>query len=194
MDLIEYGRILHAEMNAITDAAQRGIPIDDATLYCTTFPCHLCAKHIISSGIKHVVYIEPYPKGYTRELYRGEIVLERFDKTNSAPPEKVYFEPFIGIAPYRYRDFFEKGRRKKDGKAQEWQNDPPRPIIQVTSEGYLDEEVGNLRYLVERFAEKNVLLPESLLKRATRPEMPLDANPALEEASDRQQPDEVQRP
>jgi deoxycytidylate deaminase len=44
MDLLEFGRIIHAEMSAITDAARKGIPIKDGSLYCTTFPCHICAK------------------------------------------------------------------------------------------------------------------------------------------------------
>ncbi len=111
MDVIEYGRIIHAEMNAITDAARKGISVEDSVLYCTTFPCHLCAKHIISSGIKRVVYIEPYPKSYATELYRDDIELERTSKEFSL--NKVHFEPFIGIAPYRYRDFFEKGKKER---------------------------------------------------------------------------------
>jgi deoxycytidylate deaminase len=62
MDLLEFGRMIHAEMSAICDAARLGKTVKDAVLYCTTFPCHLCAKHIIASGIKRVVYIEPFPK------------------------------------------------------------------------------------------------------------------------------------
>lgn len=44
MDLLEFGRIIHAEMSAICDAARLGKSIKGATLYCTTFPCHICAK------------------------------------------------------------------------------------------------------------------------------------------------------
>ena len=47
----EFGRIVHAEMAAICDAALRGISLKGATLYCTTFPCHMCARHIIAAGI-----------------------------------------------------------------------------------------------------------------------------------------------
>jgi len=75
---------------------------------------------------------------------------------------KVCFEPFIGIAPYRYSDFFQKRRRKQDGEAQEWQNDPPHPIISVTSTGYVFDETDYLRVLIARFAEESILLPESL--------------------------------
>jgi deoxycytidylate deaminase len=58
MDLLEFARIIHAEMSAISDAARKGIPIQDSTLYCTTFPCHICAKHIVASGVRRVVYLE----------------------------------------------------------------------------------------------------------------------------------------
>jgi deoxycytidylate deaminase len=62
MDLLEFGRIIHAEMSAITDAARLGIEIKDSTLYCTTFPCQICAKHIVAAGLDTVVCLEPYPK------------------------------------------------------------------------------------------------------------------------------------
>jgi len=62
MNIIEYGRSVHAEMTAITDCARRGVRVQDSAMYTTTFPCHLCARHIVSSGIRRVVYLEPYPK------------------------------------------------------------------------------------------------------------------------------------
>jgi len=165
MDTIEYGRIIHAEMNAITDAARKGIPLEDSTLYCTTFPCHLCAKHIISSGIKRVVYIEPYPKSYASELYREDIELRR-SEGKAIPPGKVYFEPFIGIAPFRYRDLFEKSKRKgPDGRAMEWQFGKPLPIVSITSEDYPNLETAILQTLVQEFAKNQVLLPGSLVSR-----------------------------
>jgi len=63
-DIIEFGRIIHAEMSAISDAARKGLAVQGGTLFCTTFPCHLCAKHIVAAGIKRVVFLEPYPKSY----------------------------------------------------------------------------------------------------------------------------------
>lgn len=159
MDIIEYGRIIHAEMNAITDAARKGIPLHGTTLYCTTFPCHLCAKHIISSGIRRVVYIEPYPKSYASELYRDDILLNRQENSQDG---KVHFEPFIGIAPYRYRDYFEKSKRKnKDGKAVDWQTGEPMPMITVTGTEYISSETAYLTALSQRFAEKRLMLPDS---------------------------------
>src|SRR5690554_7068769 len=44
-------------LSAISDAARNGLKIKEAVLYCTTFPCHICAKHIIAAGIRRVVYI-----------------------------------------------------------------------------------------------------------------------------------------
>ncbi len=59
MDIIEFGRMIHAEMSALTDAARLGRSTKDATLYCTTYPCHLCAKHIVAAGIMRVVFLLP---------------------------------------------------------------------------------------------------------------------------------------
>jgi deoxycytidylate deaminase len=50
MDALEYGRIIHAEMSALCDAARMGRAIQGAILFCTTFPCHMCAKHIVAAG------------------------------------------------------------------------------------------------------------------------------------------------
>ncbi|MGH1558478.1 deaminase [Caulobacter segnis] len=52
MDSLEYGRTVHAEMNAITDAARNGHAVRGCTLFCNTFPCHNCAKHIVAAGVK----------------------------------------------------------------------------------------------------------------------------------------------
>ena len=57
----ELCRAVHAEQNAIIQAALHGISIEGSTLYCTHQPCILCAKMIINSRIKKVVYRESYP-------------------------------------------------------------------------------------------------------------------------------------
>ncbi len=61
---------VHAEQNAIIQAAKLGIIIDGATLYCTHQPCSICAKMIINSGIKKVVYKEGYPDEWTLQLFK----------------------------------------------------------------------------------------------------------------------------
>ena len=52
----ELCRGLHAEQNAIIQAAKHGTNIDGATLYCTTMPCIICSKMIINAGIRQIVY------------------------------------------------------------------------------------------------------------------------------------------
>ena len=57
----ELCRAVHAEQNAIIQAALHGIGIERATLYCTHQPCILCAKMMINARISRVVYVESYP-------------------------------------------------------------------------------------------------------------------------------------
>jgi hypothetical protein len=124
-------------MSAICDAARLGKIIKDGILYTTAFPCHLCAKHIVASGIKRVVYIEPFPKSYAEQLHGDAIVIGKSDD-----PKKVVFEPFIGISPLRYRELFERqGRRKDDdGNFQQWADGSPRPIVRYTLATYVSNE------------------------------------------------------
>jgi deoxycytidylate deaminase len=68
-DLIEFGRVVHAEMEALLSCSRRGVSTQDSELLCTTFPCHNCAKHIVAAGVKRVVYIEPYAKSKAFELH-----------------------------------------------------------------------------------------------------------------------------
>ena len=133
-DLTEYGRVVHAEMSALCDAARLGKPVKNATLFCTTFPCHNCTKHILASGVSRVIFMEPYPKSKAKTLHSNEIELERSSET------RVSFLPFLGISPFRYRDIFQKGSRKKSGKAVVWYQEEPRPMIEVSGPGYLDIE------------------------------------------------------
>jgi deoxycytidylate deaminase len=108
-DLLEFGRIVHAEMAAICDAAMRGVSIRESSLYCTTFPCHMCARHIIAAGIERVVYIEPYPKSRAKRLYKRAI---QVDQDREADHDAVKFDAFVGIAPSRFLDLFEMVKRK----------------------------------------------------------------------------------
>lgn len=60
-------RTAHAEMNAITNAAKRGVAIDGATIYATMTPCRTCAMAIINAGIKRVVCVRRYHEGQDAE-------------------------------------------------------------------------------------------------------------------------------
>lgn len=138
MDILEFGRVVHSEMAAITDAARRGLPLQGATLYCTTFPCHICARHIVAAGIRRVIYIEPYAKSLAAELYPDSIEVEGRTKL---PGEKVIFQPFIGIGPQRYAELFSKGRRKdKNGNAMVWDAKKAVPILERLVPAYLSIE------------------------------------------------------
>lgn len=60
----ELCRGLHAEQNAIIQAARHGFSIEGSTLYCTTHPCVICTKMLINAGVKMIYYTE----GYSDEL------------------------------------------------------------------------------------------------------------------------------
>lgn len=64
----ELCRGLHAEQNAIIQAAYHGISISGGTLYCTHQPCITCAKMLINAGIKRIVYAGDYPDELARAL------------------------------------------------------------------------------------------------------------------------------
>lgn len=61
---------IHAEQNAIVQAARHGTPIDGATLYCTHQPCAICAKMLINAGIKRIVYSGDYPDEFAARMLR----------------------------------------------------------------------------------------------------------------------------
>ncbi len=144
--ILEFGRIVHAEMSAVTDAARRGLSVLGAVLYCTTFPCHMCARHIIASGLKQVVYIEPYPKSLAKELYRKSIQVD-FDV--EADDDAVVFRPFVGVSPTRYLDFFSMPKRKDDqGHTLDWSPEIAQPRIDRIGT-YEDAEAGLMNVLAE---------------------------------------------
>lgn len=143
MDLTEFGRVVHAEMASICDAARVGRSVKNATLYCTTFPCHNCTKHILASGIRRVVYMEPYPKSRAKDLHPDEIEIEHESIS------KVSFVPFMGISPYKYKLIFEKKKRKDDqGKAFLWYKNKKQPLIDVVIPSYILNEGWSLKSLL----------------------------------------------
>jgi len=111
-ELIEFSRAVHAEMLAIISAAQSaGQQMVGGKLFCTTYPCHNCARHIIAAGIKEVYYIEPYRKSLATKLHDDAIT------EDEAKLGHVRILMFDGVSPKRYLDFYKmKKPRKKDGK------------------------------------------------------------------------------
>lgn len=134
-DLTEFGRAVHAEMDALLDAARRGIAVRGCTLHTTTFPCHNCARHIIGAGIGRVVFVEPYSKSRALDLHSGDV---RFGDGEPGDEPAVSFEPFRGVAPRRYLEMFSisaragVGQRRKDDEgriASELDKSAARPVF-----------------------------------------------------------------
>lgn len=114
--LLEFGRVVHAEMNALSEAARRGLSVKGAILYCTTFPCHGCARHLLAAGVDSVVYIEPYPKSIAKQLYDDMI---QVDGEKDCDAQSLSFKAFTGLSPDNFFRFFSKKskRKEKQGKA-----------------------------------------------------------------------------
>ena len=116
MNLTEFGRAVHGEMEAILAAGRLGISLHGHHLYTTTFPCHNCAKHIVCAGLSRVVYIEPYPKSLALELHGDAISFGEEDDLGG----RTRFEPFVGVSPRMYSVLFSmqtpegKRLRRKD--------------------------------------------------------------------------------
>lgn len=126
-DVMEYGRMVHAEMNAITDAARTNKSVQGTTLYSTTMPCHLCTKLIISSGISRVVYIQPYPKSLVQELYSDSVAIDQPHRR-----DRVRFETLKGVTPNGYRIAFRRVAPRKDkdtGNVVDWDSKSAAPIF-----------------------------------------------------------------
>ena len=69
-------RTIHAEINAIAQAAKHGVSIDGADIYVTASPCYHCMKTIMNTGIRRVFYAKPYKIHRIADLVKhGEVEL-----------------------------------------------------------------------------------------------------------------------
>ncbi|WP_156355970.1 anti-phage dCTP deaminase [Brevundimonas sp. Leaf280] len=126
--LVEFSRAVHAEMDALVSAARAGVSTTGTKLFVTTFPCHYCARHVVSAGVYEVQYIEPYPKSLALKLHSDAIATVPNDWQPPFPQDiaasresggaisdgKVLFHPFVGVAPRLYIKAFEQTRQLKD--------------------------------------------------------------------------------
>jgi len=71
---------IHAEQNAITDCAHRGVSCNNSVAYITHYPCKNCAKLLIASGIKKIYYINDY---------KNDDVVKHFSNISNCPIEKI---------------------------------------------------------------------------------------------------------
>lgn len=70
---------IHAEQNALVQAAKLGVSVEGATLYCTHQPCVICAKLIINAGIARVVYDQGYPDDFSMKMFaEAGLEIEKF--------------------------------------------------------------------------------------------------------------------
>ena len=152
MDLTEFGREVHAEMTALIEASRKSISVKDCFLYCTTFPCHICAKHIITAGVKKVFYIEPYPKSMAEKLFSDFISVDK--KTND---DLIEFNPFVGIAPRRFMEIFKWGKRKDDnGDKIIWDQTNPHPRFGEDPTAIKTKENNEIIIIIEKMKESEL--------------------------------------
>lgn len=129
LDITEYGRAVHAEMAALMSCARLGVASRGCTLYCTTFPCHNCAKHIVAAGVETVFFIEPYPKSRATELHDDALSLQDVR-------DRVFIRPFVGVGPRRYLELFSlrdqygaRVRRKRREGTAAWDRRQAMPAV-----------------------------------------------------------------
>lgn len=154
MNLTEFGRSVHAEMDALLSAGRVGLPVKECDLYCTTFPCHNCAKHIVTAGIRRVLYIEPYPKSLAARLHGDALT------TGNEHNDKVAFEPFRGVAPRMYATLFSSmnpvGKRvKRKDDAGNFDRFPAGLRAKAFPLSYIDREAVVALYLDQFFEQED---------------------------------------
>lgn len=197
-DVIEFSRQVHAEMAAIVSCARRGISTDGAVLYCTTFPCHECSRHIVAAGIGRVVYVEPYPKSRVALLHSDSVTVEHFTghpealESGEHSDPRVAFEPFMGISPDRHADLFSATRKKTEatttdpglvGRARFWRFGPSAPLRETLTAGSTTMGTGEaMRILASEEYVYAVLEKKGLLPSTPAAAPVVDAVPVAAEA------------
>jgi dCMP deaminase len=78
-------RTVHAEMNAMVQAAKRGHAVDGATAYVTNMPCTTCAKALIAAGVKRVVVFSDYHDTMATDFFaKAKVIIDRIDMPEKA--------------------------------------------------------------------------------------------------------------
>lgn len=152
--LIEFSRSVHAEMHAIILGSQSaGDRVKGGKLFCTTYPCHYCAGHIIMAGITEVYYIEPYRKSLAIKLH-GDAITDIESET-----DKVRILSFDGVAPERYLGLFRmksrESRKLVGGKRKILNRKTAVPKCEVTLESLPALEA----LIVNKLLSQNVIKP-----------------------------------
>jgi len=166
-DLTEFGRVVHAEMEAILSVGRTNNSTLGTNLYCTTFPCHNCAKHIVASGILSVTYIEPYPKSRALEFHDDSISFYEHKEGY------VAFRPFVGVGPRHFLNFFSMvhglgvplQRKQSCGKIVTW-NKSSATLRMQSDEAYTEREMAATKGAPLLAALKEKINEQTTSKRA----------------------------
>ncbi len=143
-DLIEFGRSVHAEMHAIIIGSQRtGDKMINGKLFCTTYPCHNCARHIIMAGIKEVYYIEPYTKSLCLILHKDSITEDEKDDS------KVRILMYEGVAPKSFIKFYQLIKDDRKDKV----NGQDRKILKPKHKEHLEALPEKEAHYLKAFGE-----------------------------------------
>lgn len=152
-NLIEYSRSIHAEMHAIIKGSQKTANrMIGGKLFCTTFPCHNCARHIVMAGIHEVYYIEPYSKSLAEKLHYDSIT------SYEESLDKVKIRMYDGVSPNRYMDLFKlNNQNRKDANLKP---NEAKPRYQLTLEDLkaLEALTGKSLPSSFRYKENNLTL------------------------------------
>jgi deoxycytidylate deaminase len=161
MDILEFDRSVHAEMMAISDAARKGVSLEGCTLYATTFPCHNCARHIVSSGIRRAVYIHPYEKSLTKRLHGDAIGVDLSLHTGK---DLVRFDPFVGTAPNLYGPLFTMGKRRGEGvrwkRIAHWEKLVSQPRLKGEPVLYTRNERIAVDWIIGEMRKRNLIVTD----------------------------------
>jgi deoxycytidylate deaminase len=136
--LIEFSRAVHAEMAALISVARNNKSgLKGATLYCTTFPCHSCARHMVAAGVAKIVYIEPYPKSLALELHRDAV-----STSGKETKKKMVLEQYQGVAPRNLLRLFKQAEpaRKNNGRVIDFNPQIAHPLGSVSVDDFSTHE------------------------------------------------------
>ncbi|WP_313033744.1 anti-phage dCTP deaminase [Acinetobacter sp.] len=158
-DITEYGRVVHAEMDALLTCSRSNISTKGASLFVTTFPCHNCAKHIIASGIEKVIFVEPYPKSKALQLHDDSIA-KKWEGLENEYAKKLVFEPFVGVRARSFVNLFSMSlgigkklkRKNEQGKIIEWYANTAKLRMPLNILSYKDLELKIIKKLEENMS------------------------------------------
>lgn len=163
--ITEFGRASHAEMTALFSAASAEASVVGATVLTTTFPCHTCTRYMLTAGISRVVYVSPYDRSRAADLYPEAIEVDPAKRSPGSSRMKV--QPFIGVAPRRYLEWFGTSWRedspwqqKRSGdRGEVLQFDPlkARPLA-VDESGFIPSEPEEREYFLREKRAVEVIL------------------------------------